>query len=368
MKASQRNIGLDVLRATAILGVFLFHSIALRVGGVEILAGFGTGVELFFVLSGFLIGRIYFRESGGASFSAWRFWRSRWWRTLPPYAGAVLLYLAGSIAFPTDKLHWYYAFFLQNYLGVTGFGPSWSLCVEEHFYLLLPVIGLITCRLLGRRSLRWVLPLATAIPLLLRFEVFLTHGAMPNQWYWLTHLHFEGLAMGVWLAYLFVEDRAAFDRLRKPALWLLPVIPITLALYTFWVSRPFVAELTLYFLCAVGYAAWVRYLYDLRWDPVGRIGKAAKMAVVGVALCSYSVYLTHAILDPILRNHIFGAWHRGMAKSLTVLSINFMLGVAFYFLVERPTILSRDRYLSSKNERAGVEYAGAPVPELEETV
>ena len=69
---------------------------------------------------------------------------------------------------------------------------------------------------------------------------------------------------------------------------------------------------------------------------------------MGVALCSYSVYLTHTTFDPVIRNNLLGAWHRSAAKSLVVLSATFLLGVVFYFLVERPTIISRDRYLKGR--------------------
>ena len=92
--AKERNIGLDSLRAIAIIGVFLCHGLTLNLAGRDLLFALGSGVELFFVLSGFLIGCIYFRSTQSGSFSFWEFWRSRWWRTLPPYFAAILVYLA----------------------------------------------------------------------------------------------------------------------------------------------------------------------------------------------------------------------------------------------------------------------------------
>src|SRR5271170_481437 len=182
MQNSKRNIGLDILRASAIVGVLLAHGLVLPVKGRDVVAPLGSGVELFFVLSGFLIGRIYFRSSQGESFSFWNFWRSRWWRTLPPYYATILLYVLMRLAAPAPGLHWYYALFLQNYLGVTGFGPSWSLCVEEHFYLLLPIIGVAVDRLLGRRSWRYLLPAAITVPLVLRLLTLLLIKPLPDQW------------------------------------------------------------------------------------------------------------------------------------------------------------------------------------------
>jgi peptidoglycan/LPS O-acetylase OafA/YrhL len=98
-------------------------------------------------------------------------------------------------------------------------------------------------------------------------------------------------------------------------------------------------------LYAVGYGAWVRYLYDIRWTPVSSPGRFMRWSAQGIALCSYSIYLTHTTFDPAIRNHVLGSVHRGLAKSLVVLSCTFVLGVVFYFLVERPTIISRDRFL-----------------------
>lgn len=348
MEIGKRNIGLDVLRAAAILGVFVAHGLNLEVAGRNLLGALGSGVELFFVLSGFLIGRIYFRSAGSGSFSLWHFWRSRWWRTLPPYFAAIVVYVAVHFAFPAQALHWYYALFLQNYLGVTGFGPSWSLCVEEHFYLLLPILALVADQLAGRRSLRYLLPVAFFVPIALRFVTLAIYKPLPSQWYWFTHLHCDGLIAGVWLAYLFIEDRATFQRLKTPAKWLLPVSPFMVMLLPVWDPRPLAMDMFVNTIYAVGYAAWVRYLYDMRWMPVTSVGKLLRSATVGVALCSYSVYLTHTTFDPVIRNNILGAWHRSAAKSLVVLSLTFLFGVLFYFLVERPTIISRDRYLKGR--------------------
>ena len=357
MDVSKRNIGLDGLRAAAILAVVLSHELRLSVAGVDLLSMFGSGVELFFVLSGFLIGRIYFRSSDGGSFSFWNFWRSRWWRTLPPYFAAILVYLAVRLAYPFPPLRWYYALFLQNYLGITqnpiglsGFGPSWSLCVEEHFYLLLPIIGTFIDRFWGRRAFRYLLPIAFFVPTILRFGMIAVDRNLPAQWFWFSHLHCEGLIAGVWLAYLFVDDRAAFERLKTPAKWLLPVCPMLL-LIPLWSPRPLAIDMLLNTLFALGYAGWLRYLYDMTWDPKTSWARMAKSAVVGTALCSYSVYLTHATVGPLIRNRFLGDWHRSAAKSLLVLSLTFLIGVIFYFLVERPTIISRDRYLKGNGKK-----------------
>ena len=215
-----RSFGLDILRASAITAVILDHEVTKT--GIPILGGI-DGVCLFFVVSGFLIGRMYFRDSRKRSFTMLSFWMSRWWRTLPPYAAALCcILLCGtrqpSLATPQPPLPWYYVVFLQNHLGVTGFVVTWSLCVQEHFYLALPLFGLATTRLLGRE----VVPVSRTylffIPVIFRDIPMLLMGSSP-RWALRSHLRCEPLIAGVWLAYLAVDEPATMLRIRRIAPW-----------------------------------------------------------------------------------------------------------------------------------------------------
>ncbi|MGA7255298.1 MAG: acyltransferase [Terracidiphilus sp.] len=346
MSAGGRNFGLDALRAAAILGVFLCHEVGVKVAGASIFYSLGSGVDLFFVLSGFLIGGICFRSLSKDDFSIWKFWRSRWWRTLPPYAAAILFYLAlRPFCTKLPPIYPYYGVFLQNYLGVLGVGPSWSLCVEEHFYLCLPILVLVVIRLVGIRELGFLLPVLFFVPLALRLGTYWIEGGMPSQWYWMTHLHCEGLIGGVWMSYLSVFDRPRFDSLKRQSRWFLP-IPLALVLVlTYWSSQPVLFDLLVNTLYALGFAAWLRHLYELRWNPVTRVGKLVRWCISGTALCSYSIYLTHTIVDPWLRMQLASLLTRGGVRSFIVLSATWFAGVIFYFLIERPTIITRDHYL-----------------------
>jgi len=139
-----RNAGLDVARAAAILLVFLAHTTSFFTAGWPRLQlsfdQFGQmGVELFFSLSGFLIGGLLIRlargglDAGGIG----RFLARRWFRTLPLYY-AVL----------TVVCLWIGRFEWRPYLLMQNFGPfdqriltvSWSLVMEEYFYLFFPLL------------------------------------------------------------------------------------------------------------------------------------------------------------------------------------------------------------------------------------
>ncbi len=333
---AQRNFGLDLARAVAITMVFLSH-------GVTALDTLGVGVDLFFVLSGFLIGRIYLRAQADAhepkgSFTLFGFWSARWFRTLPPYLAALALFALAQPHFQNNPVHPYYLLFLQNYLGMAGFGPSWSLCVEEHFYLALPLLGFLGLRP-GRRHLLWLLPLLALLP-----EVLRNMLPLPADWYWRTHLHAEGLVLGVWLAYIFVDRKDLWHSLRAPAV---PVALLPLALLAYQFThpvQPLPFQKSVFLLYALGYAAWLRLAYDLHWTPAHAATRLLKQTVAGIALTSYSIYLLHTLLFTDIRV-LLTAMPRGPLKSGVILAATLSISVAFYFAIERPTITLRDRVL-----------------------
>ena len=144
---SRRIPQLDGLRAVAILAVFLNHSLVVPLGWV--------GVDIFFVLSGFLITGILLerkrehRERQAGYFVP--FYRRRFFRILPPYLLTLVVYTAiyRGIYHLNDLHPWpLFAFFgmnLQQFFPVVGPGdlPLWSLAVEEQFYLVWPFVVLL---------------------------------------------------------------------------------------------------------------------------------------------------------------------------------------------------------------------------------
>lgn len=148
-----RVFGLDLFRATAILLVVYFHGRFLL--EETSLAGFPwtrltDGVELFFVLSGFLIGSILIRQFPENEKPELKellhFWKRRWFRTLPAYYLVLMLnvlfvkmdWIGGNI----ENFNYSFIFFLHNFSEpfVDFFWESWSLSVEEWFYIFFPVL------------------------------------------------------------------------------------------------------------------------------------------------------------------------------------------------------------------------------------
>ncbi len=147
----KRVFGLDIIRALAILTVVYghgkglipeqFHGVYSTINPIKI-----DGVSIFFVLSGFLIGRILIRTINKGEFGfkeLYDFWIRRWFRTLPNYYFTLTLLLLSSIVlnkFTIPEIDWSYYIFCQNLFSVGSnyYAEGWSLAVEEWFYLLLP--------------------------------------------------------------------------------------------------------------------------------------------------------------------------------------------------------------------------------------
>jgi peptidoglycan/LPS O-acetylase OafA/YrhL len=148
----KRVFGLDLIRATAISLVVFSHLswIVPNAQGIirDLMAISGViGVEIFFVLSGFLIGKIIYRLYTSDDFSfkiVAYFWVRRWFRTLPNYYLALLLNVALTlyIGLNLPSKLWTYFFFVQNFSSEIPyfFMESWSLSIEEFAYLIGPLL------------------------------------------------------------------------------------------------------------------------------------------------------------------------------------------------------------------------------------
>ncbi len=163
-------------------------------------------VDLFFVLSGYLIGSQVFKEN---THSKWlnlkRFWVKRWWRTLPLYFFALFMYasIKPLLGFPFNGFSYKFFFFLQNFSRIFDFIQSWSLCIEEHSYLIFPILAFG----LGLKTKKaWVWLFFVLISVGLRFFYWKNYSLEPNATginfsiRFVTQYHLDGIAMGVFLA------------------------------------------------------------------------------------------------------------------------------------------------------------------------
>ncbi len=202
---------LDGIRAMAALMVMLFHFVGRHGEPARLVQACvigQTGVDLFFVLSGFLITRILLLSKDSPHFFS-AFYARRALRIFPLYYAFLVLFFfllpvlfrEAIPPFSTQVWSWFY---LQNipatFVNFTSSGPShfWSLAVEEHFYFVWPLMIF----LLSRRQFKCLLVATLLIPPLLRLA-FISHGIGV---FYFTPTRMDSIGYGAVLAVLFTEE------------------------------------------------------------------------------------------------------------------------------------------------------------------
>ncbi len=181
---NSRIYGLDVFRAVAILLVLLAHGKGLSGAVFSFLPEIPLidGVELFFVLSGFLIGGILIstiEKNQKFDFkSLFVFWKRRWFRTLPTYYLVlifnIILTKTGLISGDIHQFNYRFFIFCQNFSSsfYEFFWESWSLSVEEWFYISLPLLILVLSRILSiKKTIFVAISILLLLPLLYRISI-----------------------------------------------------------------------------------------------------------------------------------------------------------------------------------------------------
>lgn len=300
---SQRNSGLDALRCYAALSVLVGHYIWFVHGEEwsDLSAFLGqSGVQAFFVLSGFLIGTILLRAAAQPSFQTWRsFMLRRWARTLPLY-WVVLLTLLLLSPPTTNPLAVAMGFAtLTHNISQTAelrwFIVSWTLAVEEWFYLLFSALFLVTRLFVGRRADWPCIVFFIAAPLLGRVVAYyfrIDIGTQSVLW------NLDGIAYGVAVALLRERHGDKLDTLAVP-LAATGVALIWLAWHTYIVPwrSPLYLPWTFSLSCC-GFAMLVPII--LRARSFGAVNAPIRQ----LALHSYALYLIHLDLLLFLRGQI----------------------------------------------------------------
>lgn len=175
---SARFNGLDHLRAIAILLVLMYHYRAfMHPDWIDTYGRFGwTGVDLFFVLSGFLISNQLFQEiKNRGNFSLKSFFTKRFFRIIPPYFFTLLLYFCFPFFRERESLSplWKFLIFTQNYnldvINKGTFSHAWSLCIEEQFYLILPFSLLLFIKSKTLKYLKFIIFIIIIFSILARY-------------------------------------------------------------------------------------------------------------------------------------------------------------------------------------------------------
>ncbi|WP_230414316.1 acyltransferase family protein [Collimonas silvisoli] len=380
----QRNNGLDTLRAAAIMLVFMYHYMVFVSG--EATFGWAStvgwvGVDLFFVLSGYLISnQIFARIVRGQPLSLKNFYARRFLRTLPNFYLVLGLYFLFPLAMGGNAPPplWRFLTFTQNLWlqPGTAFSHAWSLCIEEQFYLLLPAVVILAARYGKSIRLAWLaLGLLMLAGIVLRSVLWLQYGRQaggavggyyPNIYY-SSFCRFDEFLPGIAVAILKNFHRDAWQRIvRRGHLALIAGGLAVGLLFCTIVNQYYIEGYGYgffmtgfgYSLIAVAFAVLVvaalspcSYLY--RW----RIPGAAQLAA-----WSYAIYLVHKPLAVIVHRLLKSSGLNAAAEVGVIALAGIVGGYLLYRFVETPFMQLRDARYPSNFADAAAESSQREFP------
>ncbi len=346
---SGRVIQLDFVRGMAILGVMKFHFLTVPVTNplgrfIDFLSkrlGW-MGVDLFFVLSGFLVGGLLVQELlKTGHLRVGRFLFRRIFKIWPAYYVYLLFQLVAR-KHPLHTFAWQNILNIQNYAG-TSLNHTWSLAVEEHFYVFLPLLLLFIFKRDGLRK-RLIPILAGLCVLVLAGRIVQVYGFDSHDPQWYTHSRIDGLLFGVLLSYILYSRRTLFERISAARLPLcLMVLPgPLLGLYGGHATR--IMWSVGYTLTYLSLGAVLLLVYGYHGTLIeSRVYKA----IAWVGVYSYGIYLWHlSVREPLAKlvTHVYPnvQW---LSLLLLQYAAAIVLGVLMTKAIEFPFLQLRDRYM-----------------------
>jgi peptidoglycan/LPS O-acetylase OafA/YrhL len=358
-----RNKRLDILRCVAVVTVILHH-----LGDSRFFTRMGwTGVDLFFVLSGFLISGLLFSEyKRRHAISFKRFFIRRALKIYPAfYLFLFITGIAQKLVFhshPKLVQYLHEVFFVMNYKqGI--WDHAWTLAVEEHFYIFLPIFLFIVGRFSSNpenpfRLIPWA---AVAIAsLCLGFRAASVYIGTPNfhMAYTASHERMDALFFGVFIGYLYHFRPAILGELMRPTGNRIAMAMASAALLSFAYfydrDNRFFATFgySFIYLGFTGILLLSLYVHGVLSGKLARLVELAGSAAAYVGMYSYSIYLWHG---PV------GAWLPGLIRRAMGFPTGRYGRFAVYFvgslvigtvmskLIEYPILRLRDRMLPASD-------------------
>jgi peptidoglycan/LPS O-acetylase OafA/YrhL len=351
----KRIFGLDLLRAVSIWLVLLQHT-GITLFGLTGQVQIGSiGVDIFFVLSGFLIGSILLRDlsTENSLRSIRKFLIRRWFRILPVYY-LCLFFKFCFIDHSIGANILYYVFFLQNnFYGIKFYGVTWSLVIEEWFYLFTPFFFFMAIRLLkSHGKILLVLILFIASESLLRYAYVSLRSVPYSGVNSSFPFRFDSLFLGVLLAYLKLHYAYLYNKLAQWRFFLLGCISFTG--YLFYLSSISIPEIridqllfprTLGFLWLdLSIALLIPYINRLKTVPGhGFVSRITGGFITQTSILTYSIYLTHMLVTPYTFSGSlpFSGW---AGHFLLTIAATYLISYLLYHFYEKPMLDLRERF------------------------
>jgi peptidoglycan/LPS O-acetylase OafA/YrhL len=370
---AQRAPGLDLLRALAIALVFAYHyrifvSPQPDLGWVSVVGW--VGVDLFFVLSGYLIGnQLLAGMVRGQTLSLKAFYIRRALRTWPAFWVVLAAYFIWPAAMGgrTPPPLWRFLTFTQNYQlpPGTAFSHAWSLCIEEQFYLLLPLVFLLAQRfgkLWGGGVHRaWLsLGLLWSCAIVARGVLWAQYGREdfgqiggyhPNIYY-ATLCRIDEFLPGVAVALLKHKHPVVWRRITSQPHAMMAAALLGSGLMLYAAHSHYVVDGYGYFffMTTFGYsliAMSFALLVVAALSPGSALQKLRVPGAYRLALWSYSIYLSHKAVGNLMRVWLQPLHMSSTLSFVCITVVSIVVGATLYLLVEAPFMRWREKLAPS---------------------
>ena len=337
---------IDGLRALAVLPVILFHA------GFELFSGGFVGVDVFFVISGYLITTIIISEMAEGKFSIVNFYERRARRILPALffviiASFPLFYfsyygnyfteyvksIAATATFTSNIFFWLNSNYFSLGSEIKPLLHTWSLAVEEQYYILFPIFLMFTWRL----GIKWVLILLSIVFFISLGVAQLGAYNSPNAAFFLLPTRGWELLVGVFAAFYLKHNMYLKSLFLNQILILLGLGMIVYSIIAFDESTPFPSLYALIPTIGTG----LIILSSTKQTVVHSL--LGSKVLVGLGLISYSAYLWH---QPLLAALAFNMpFEERYFYKILVILITLALAYLSYKFIEGPF---RNKYQISK--------------------
>ena len=339
---SKRVFGLDILRCIAIFFVLIDHAGYNPFPKIML----GTiGVDLFFVLSGYLIGGIIlsdFENFKGIS-TVLNFWKRRWFRTIPLYYLALVIQIIIKGKWITSYL--LYFFFLQNnFFGLSLYGVSWSLVIEEWFYLMLPFLLwfiLIVFSKIDLKGLIMVYLLFIVFKILyIQFKEIPLSAVNGN-----ILLRADSIFIGVFIAFFKKHNFSLIKQLAKKKI--LISVFLLMALFYFFcfyiigittIEKNVLTKAFFYTIQSLFIASTIPYLLKIKYKNENNLSLIQKF-IIWSSVLSYSFYLFHMNIYNLINIVKLSAYIDFPLKLITIYFLCYLV----YNLFEKPITELREK-------------------------
>lgn len=355
---ADRISSVDFFRSMAIISVVIFHFNRRLPFGL-------IGVDLFFVISGLLIGGLLTKEfEKGSKINFFKFFLQRGFKIWPSYYGFLLFggllaeYLYRSTE-PDQIIPLWdlkrYLFFYQNYTGLPShwsFGHVWSLCVEEHFYVLLPLMYLFVQYFIHEKYKTKTLFLLVILTIIsgIIFKHLSYFFTGRQDTYSATHNRIDALAWGVLLNLIITYYGEKIKSLNFRILFFASGLLISAAALLFQTFYSNILFDKIYFHSVIPFSFFLMLLGLYHVD----LTKLKPLRFI--AYYSYNWYLWHPVFVHFITKH----WGNTIGGLFIYLTVTFLIAVIATIFIEETFLRKREELIDKIFIKQAAPVVGRP--------